>query len=326
MKVSVIIPVYNVEPYLERCVKSVVGQTYQELEIILVDDGSKDGSGKLCDKLADSDSRIKVVHQKNQGLSGARNTGIRQATGEYVVFLDSDDEWLLSDGLEKLLSEDKTDIIAFKRVDIWNKNQRVLCADYDTAAIAKMPDTQAVFSYLVTTQQLQISACFLLVRRQMLLDHDILFPIGLLSEDIYWSMHLWQHVQTVRFTNLNFYGYHHRGASLSTSVSIRTYDSYDRIFTYWKKQCLDGCVNASSIISYLANMWVNRGYVYYLLPKADKPRALEILKRHEDLLDNALTPKAKRVGKLARIIGVKNTAIFLSFYWRMRKHIIVQKI
>jgi len=103
MKVSVIIPVYNVEPYLERCVKSVVGQTYQELEIILVDDGSKDGSGKLCDKLADSDSRIKVVHQKNQGLSGARNTGIRQATGEYVVFLDSDDEWLLSDGLEVLL-------------------------------------------------------------------------------------------------------------------------------------------------------------------------------------------------------------------------------
>ena len=103
LKVSVVIPVYNVMPYLERCVQSVVRQTYQNLEIILVDDGSTDGSGKLCDKIAGTDQRIRVIHQKNQGLSGARNTGIRQATGEYVVFLDSDDEWLLSDGLEVLL-------------------------------------------------------------------------------------------------------------------------------------------------------------------------------------------------------------------------------
>ena len=318
MKVSVIIPVYNVEPYLERCVKSVVGQTYQELEIILVDDGSKDGSGKLCDKLADSDSRIKVVHQKNQGLSGARNTGIRQATGEYVVFLDSDDEWLLSDGLEKLLSEDKTDIIAFKRVDIWNKNQRVLCADYDTAAIAKMPDTQAVFSYLVTTQQLQISACFLLVRRQMLLDHDILFPIGLLSEDIYWSMLLWQHIQTVRFTNLNFYGYYHREASITTTATIRSYHSYDQIFTYWKAQCDEGCKNAAAIRAFMANMWVSRGYAYHSMADNDKPEALCILQKHTDLLNYSQTPKSKRVQRMVPLIGVKNTATVLGWYWRLR--------
>jgi glycosyltransferase involved in cell wall biosynthesis len=318
MKVSVIIPVYNVKPYLERCVKSVVGQTYQELEIILVDDGSKDGSGKLCDKLADSDSRIKVVHQKNQGLSGARNTGIRQATGEYVVFLDSDDEWLLSDGLEKLLSEDKTDIIAFKRVDIWNKNQRVLCADYDTAAIAKMPDTQAVFSYLVTTQQLQISACFLLVRRQMLLDHDILFPIGLLSEDIYWSMLLWQHIQTVRFTNLNFYGYYHREASITTTATIRSYHSYDQIFTYWKAQCDEGCKNATAIRAFMANMWVSRGYAYHSMADNDKPEALRILQKHIDLLNYSQTPKSKRVRRMVPLIGVKNTAAVLGWYWRLR--------
>ena len=321
MKVSVIIPVYNVKPYLERCVNSVIGQTYKDLEIILVDDGSKDGSGKLCDKLADSDSRIKVVHQKNQGLSGGRNTGIRQATGEYVVFLDSDDEWLLSDGLEKLLSEDKTDIIAFKRVDIWNKNQRVLCADYDTAAIAKMPDTQAVFSYLVTTQQLQISACFLLVRRQMLLDHDILFPIGLLSEDIYWSMHLWQHIQTVRFTNLNFYGYYHREASITTTVSIKTYRSYDQIFSYWKTQCDAGCMNAGAIRAYLANMWVSRGYVFYGLDATDKPEAIGILQRHRDLLNYGYSAKSKRIRRMALLIGVKPTVMALGWYWQLRSYI-----
>jgi len=82
MKVSVVIPVYNVERYLERCVQSVLRQTYKDLEIILVDDGSTDGSGELCDKIAERDSRVRVIHQENQGLSGARNTGIHQATGE----------------------------------------------------------------------------------------------------------------------------------------------------------------------------------------------------------------------------------------------------
>ena len=81
MKVSVVIPVYNVKPYLERCVNSVLRQTYKDLEIILVDDGSTDGSGELCNDMATRDQRICVIHQENQGLSGARNTGIQQATG-----------------------------------------------------------------------------------------------------------------------------------------------------------------------------------------------------------------------------------------------------
>lgn len=89
--ISVIIPVYNVESYLRRCVKSVQAQVYDNLEIILVDDGSKDSSGKLCDELAAGDSRIKVIHQENTGLACARNSGLRIYTGEYVCFIDSDD-------------------------------------------------------------------------------------------------------------------------------------------------------------------------------------------------------------------------------------------
>lgn len=328
MKVSVVIPVYNVKPYLERCVNSVLRQTYKDLEIILVDDGSTDGSGELCDKIALSDKLIRVIHQENQGLSGARNTGIQNAKGEYIIFMDSDDEWLLDNGLEKLLmkTDSTIDIIVFKHVDIWKNDRKTYLKEYDVENISRLSNAQSVFSHLVLTQQFQMSACFLLVRRKLLLSNNIFFPIGFVSEDIFWSMHLWQHVRKVIVTNLYFYGYYHRGDSISTSVSIRTYYSYDKIFTYWKKQCLEGCVNAMPIISYLANMWVNRGYVYYLLPKVDKPEALAILKRHVDLLNNASTPKAKRVGKLARIIGVKNTAVFLGFYWRMRKCIIVQNV
>lgn len=90
-KISVIVPVYKVEAYLERCVRSLCRQTYTNLEIILVDDGSPDRSGEMCDQMALEDPRISVIHKRNGGLSDARNSGIEQATGEYIAFVDSDD-------------------------------------------------------------------------------------------------------------------------------------------------------------------------------------------------------------------------------------------
>lgn len=90
--VSIIVPIYNAEKWLERCVKSLVSQTLERIEIILVDDGSSDGSGELCDKIAGTDSRIKVIHNSNGGPSKARNTGMRVARGEYIAFVDADDE------------------------------------------------------------------------------------------------------------------------------------------------------------------------------------------------------------------------------------------
>ena len=101
--ISVIVPVYNVESYLARCVDSILTQTYQNLEVILVDDGSKDNSGVICDDYARRDSRVNVIHKENGGLSSARNAGIEAAGGEYLAFVDSDD-WIEPDAYERLLS------------------------------------------------------------------------------------------------------------------------------------------------------------------------------------------------------------------------------
>ena len=318
MKVSVIIPVYNVKPYLERCVQSVVRQTYKDLEIILVDDGSTDGSGELCDEIALSDSRILVVHQENQGLSGARNTGIRQASGDYIAFLDSDDEWLLLDGIETIMQEDRPDLIIFKRVDIWEEEQRTLATNYYVENISQITDIHTIFSHLVLTQQLQISACFLLVRRQVIIENDLFFPPIEISEDVFWSLRLWQHLTSVKFTNLNLYGYHHRKGSITSTASVRVYHSYDQIFTYWKTQCEAGCINATAIRSYLANMWVSIGYVYDNLSISEKPLALSILQKHVDLLNYGQTPKSKRTKLLVQVLGVRVTVIMLGKYWQIR--------
>lgn len=114
-KASVIVPVYNVEAYLEKCVQSILRQTERDFELLLVDDGSTDSSGQLCEELAKKDSRIRVIHQENQGLGGARNTGIREAKGDWLLLVDSDD-WIEPEILEKSLEaglREEADMVVF---------------------------------------------------------------------------------------------------------------------------------------------------------------------------------------------------------------------
>ncbi len=118
--ISVIIPVYNVEDYLARCVDSILVQTYEKLDVILVDDGSPDGSGKICDEYAAKDSRVRVIHKPNGGLSSARNAGLDAAAGEYLSFIDSDD-WIEPDTYEHmmgLLDKYQAQIVSFGNIEV----------------------------------------------------------------------------------------------------------------------------------------------------------------------------------------------------------------
>ena len=105
--ISVIIPCYNVEKYIDRCMESVLNQTYRELEIILVDDGSTDRTGNICDRYSQIDARVKVIHKENRGLSSARNAGLDICQGDYIFFVDSDD-WISHNMYEKMLSSLKS--------------------------------------------------------------------------------------------------------------------------------------------------------------------------------------------------------------------------
>ena len=114
-KVSIVLPIYNVEKYLEKCVDSVRKQTYENIEIILVDDGSKDDSGKICDSLAEEDSRIKVLHKKNGGLASARNAGYQEASGKYLMYIDSDDS-IKNDVVKRCVNaieREQSDVVIF---------------------------------------------------------------------------------------------------------------------------------------------------------------------------------------------------------------------
>lgn len=124
--ISIIIPIYKVEKFLDRCVESVVNQTYSNLEIILVDDGSPDNCPYMCDEWAEKDSRIKVIHKLNGGLSDARNEGLKSSTGKYVGFVDSDD-WIAPEMYERLLQSiiiEHSDIAACSVEMIWENNSQ----------------------------------------------------------------------------------------------------------------------------------------------------------------------------------------------------------
>ncbi len=118
--ISVVVPVYNVEKYLDKCIKSIVDQTYANLEVILVDDGSTDSSGRICDKYAESDKRVHVLHQKNGGRSAARNAGMDRASGDYLMFVDGDD-WIDDNCLEEVYRffENKTEMVVFRERRIY---------------------------------------------------------------------------------------------------------------------------------------------------------------------------------------------------------------
>ena len=326
MQLSIIIPVYNVEQYLQCCVQSVITQTYQDLQVILVNDGSTDSSGVLCDQLARQDSRIQVVHKKNGGLSDARNAGLKVATGEYVAFLDSDDVYLLNDGLEQLMTlahDEQPDVLLFQAVDVYPHHQNVRKA-YDADYLATHTGTE-VFYQLVRTQSFNMSACFQVIRRDLLEEYQLYFEKGLLSEDVDWSLRLWQYVDKVRAINLPLYGYQHREGSISTTYTIRNLRSYEHIFAkfvqLYRERVDDEATKLywKTVMGYLAQMYTNCLYNYGQLSIQDRKDNYYILRDYASLLNHSISIKSHRVVKLKRWIGLRLTVWVFMCYGNIRR-------
>lgn len=182
--ISIVIPVYNVEKYLSRCIESVINQTYKNLDIILVDDGSTDNSGMICDEYANRDKRIRVIHKINVGLSSARNTGIEKCKGKYITFIDSDD-WIELDFIEYMYEPFKT-----KNVDIsisrlivsyQNKNNKIINRKSKTYPQLWISDKNIAIEMLLYRKVFTNSACGKLYKK--LIFDNIKFPVGRIYED-----------------------------------------------------------------------------------------------------------------------------------------------
>lgn len=211
--ISIIVPVYNVEKYLTRCVDSLVNQTYQNIEIILVDDGSTDRCGEICDEYAKKDSRIVVVHKPNGGLSDARNKGLDIAKGDYIMFVDSDD-WIEKDTcttIASLVEGLDVDIVSFgiQLVDD-KKIQEIQKTDFAKIISSK----EAVFAmiYKQKKQGLLNYVCNKVFRKELF--NNIRFPVGMLFEDQDVTYKLMHKANTIYVCDKVFYNYYQRNGSI----------------------------------------------------------------------------------------------------------------
>lgn len=215
--VSVIVPIYNVEKYLSKCIDSILRQTYMELEIILIDDGSPDHCPHICDDYSNIDARIIVIHQKNQGLSGARNAGIQVATGDYLMFVDSDDyiELTMIEEMLKYAIENECSLVACGRTYVYENGNRI---QKTKEQINYIFDFKDALKEMNSYDLFDMSAWGKLYKKDLW--NDMRFPVGKLSEDFFVMYRIIEMAQQVGFMAKPFYNYLQRKNSISKNRKI----------------------------------------------------------------------------------------------------------
>lgn len=223
--ISVIVPIYNVEKYLSRCVDSIINQTYKNLEIILVDDGSPDNCPKICDEYARQDSRIKVIHKENGGMSDARNAGIKIATGGYISFIDSDD-WIKSEMIEDMYNriiKDNSDLVSVGAIWI-DENDNIIKTEASSESC--ILNTEQAIAEIIQDGKLKQYVWNKLYKADLI--KNILFDKGKYHEDVFWSYKVIGEAKRVSIEKNIYYFYlQHPGSIMSEMYTAKRLDALD---------------------------------------------------------------------------------------------------
>jgi glycosyltransferase involved in cell wall biosynthesis len=222
--VSVVVPIYKVEKYIKRCIDSILNQTYTNLEIILVNDGSPDNCGNIAEAYSEKEHRIKVIHKSNGGLSDARNQGMEQVTGEFTVFVDSDD-WLEQDMITNMVNNSlkyKADVVQSAFYYAYDDKlllDRVYHSQIDTPVLL---DNKSLMHELVTNEKVKNFAWGKLYKTNII--RDISFKKGVLFEDVFWAHKVMHRVNTFLILKQPYYYYYQRNDSIVATYTTRNLD------------------------------------------------------------------------------------------------------
>lgn len=303
MLISIIIPVYNVEKFLEKCLQSVFRQTYSNIEIILVDDGSTDNSGKLCDDLSEGHKNVKVIHKDNGGLSSARNTGIEAATGDALFFLDSDD-YLSPNCIERcadLMKKYNSDIAIIQMLYILENTNREVKTDI--VAEELFTTQQAIEASLY---QIKFSCCTPAKLYKKNVIGDIRFPVGRLSEDLA-TCHLFLNkAEKIIYTDEIGYYYRQRNKSIMHEFSPQRLDALE-----WAHKIKEFCENRYPAIVDAAICRTFNVAIHLLM---DLQSDTEMHKRFSDILWKDIIHTRKSVICNPKVRKREKIAALLSYF------------
>lgn len=261
--ISIIVPVYNVQDYLEKCILSIINQTYKKLDIILVDDGSTDDSGIICDEYCKNDSRIRVIHQNNCGLSSARNAGIEIAYGDYIGFVDSDD-YIDATMFEKLYFAAKKNNAQISICNYFLINTENIKTKYKNTIIHK----EKVFNNTVAIEQMcrgnlfQFHAWNKLYKKELFIGTR--FPLGKLFEDIFTTHKVMYKAEKVVVIPESLYFYVQRnGSILNSKFNIKKLDyiyACKDLIEFCKNNCPSAIKDAEASLVYAGMMLIREIY------------------------------------------------------------------
>lgn len=320
---SVIIPVYNVERYIEQCMNSVLSQTFADFEIILVDDGSFDCCPQICDRFAEIDNRVHVIHKANSGLSSARNAGIKSAGGKYLLFLDSDDYWkndtVLQDLFELIRENSWVQVVVFAATLVY-PDGRMLEDKFDFKTSKYQEGSIGELRSLIKEDLIIGSACTKVVERKFLLENNLFFKEKIKSEDIEWVFRLSCLLPKYLYYGNHFYMYRQaRAGSISNQVTEEHISQYLNIIS-------DFCDNISEMdevreifLNYVAYQFaIVCSYISNISSKENRMNLYSHAKEYEFLFNYCLNPKQKKISMLYKIFGFRFVVFILGIYVKLR--------
>ena len=323
-KFSIVVPVYNVEQYLDTCVQSVLSQTYTGYELILVDDGSPDRCGSMCDEYAANNECVKVVHKRNGGLSSARNAGLDIANGEYVIFLDSDDFWDDDHALENIqknLSETDADILLFPAKRYYDEEQPctyIINMEVYRDQITN-PDVNTAITYLIENNIYRAAAWNKVIRLCIIEANGMRFKEGYLSEDMDWCGDLLLYAKCFDWYGVPFYAYRQsRAGSITQQKSEKLVA--DKLY-----MCEKGYRQAMGLTDGDKRKQLASYYAYeysVLLGVSAGVKDRKLLKEMKDsrkLLQFDISNKVKKVKRLQGILGYTLTRQALCFFVKIKR-------
>ncbi|MCD7797633.1 MAG: glycosyltransferase [Clostridiales bacterium] len=284
---SIIVPVYNVEDYLDECVQSVLLQTFKDFELILVDDGSVDKSPQMCDTYAECDSRIRVVHNQNEGASAARNIGIDNALGDYILFLDSDDFWNTDNALSilknKISDNPDTDCVIFGCTD-WNMNtgeSTVSRTGYNHQIINK-GDKFDTLHYLLSSKMLPGGPTIFTVKKSVIDDNKIRFHTGTQNEDFDFVLSIFLNCNHIFALDSPFYMYRKgRKGSVTGSSNIKMIYEIEYTINKWFPVCAE--INDDRLkrdaLNYLSFIYTTGFVISERMDRANRKEAVSVMKK-----------------------------------------------
>jgi len=320
MKYSIIIPVYNSEKYLRECVESVQSQTYKNLEIVLIDDESSDSSPDICKELAANDSRIKYIRQNNQGTSAARNTGLENASGDYLMFIDNDDLWADVNAVEEinsLLEESHADVLTFNTAVLNQKTGEVsyVHEHIDRGEVVNKTAGEAL--RVVLNHGLMSRAVWSRVfRRDMIEQNQIRFPAGMRNEDTAFVADVMLHAESYDWYDKVFYHYRVNTGYSQTSEPINKSqldDLRDILGKYSQKGRFLEEPLKSAYYSYLAfpfAVWIG----YSMKNNQTTKKEIKDMKRLGYILKYDEDSTVKSLSKVYKMFGYSLTCLALKMW------------